>query len=202
MLFRPGQETELNVDDHVIVETGKRIGIGHGSFVAHPKRPPPTQIKEPLKPIVRKATPEDIKRSEELDAKEKEALVECGKLIDKLKLPMKLLSADYDFDGKRVTIYFRSEERVDFRELVRDLAGQLRVRVELRQTRPRDEAKCIGGCGRCGRTLCCSGYLHEFAPVSIKMAKVQNLPLNPMKISGVCGRSDVLPGLMRTNSTS
>lgn len=184
--FDPGSETELNLDDHVIVETDN--GWALATVVVAPKEAPATQIKEPVKPIVRKATPEDIKRSEELVTKEKEALVECNKLIDKLKLPMKLLSADYDFDGKRVTIYFRSEERVDFRELVRDLAGQLRVRVELRQTRPRDEAKAIGGCGRCGRTLCCSGYLHEFAPVSIKMAKIQNLPLNPMKISGVCGR--------------
>jgi|GEM_PF-1769738 len=184
--FDPGSERELNLDDHVIVETAN--GWEVAKVVIAPKDAPADEIKEPLKPIVRKATPEDIKRGEELAVKEKEALVECDKLIDKLKLPMKLLSADYDFDGKRVTIYFRSEERVDFRELVRELAGQLRVRVELRQTRPRDEAKAIGGCGRCGRTLCCSSYLHEFAPVSIKMAKVQNLPLNPMKISGVCGR--------------
>lgn len=183
--FDPG-ETELNMDDVVIVETVK--GWELARVAVAPKDAAAGQVKGPLKPIVRKATPEDIKRGEELDAKEKEALAECGKLVDKLKLPMKLLSADYDFDGKRVTIYFRSEERVDFRELVRELAGLLRVRVELRQTRPRDEAKAIGGCGRCGRTLCCSGYLHEFAPVSIKMAKVQNLPLNPMKISGVCGR--------------
>ncbi|MDO8577892.1 MAG: regulatory iron-sulfur-containing complex subunit RicT [Dehalococcoidales bacterium] len=184
--FDPGSETELNLDDRVIVETAN--GWEVSTVVVAPKEAPADQIKEPLKPIVRKATPEDIKRSVELEAKEKEALAECGKLVDKLKLPMKLTSADYDFDGKRVTIYFRSEERVDFRELVRELAGELRVRVELRQTRPRDEAKEIGGCGRCGRTLCCSSYLHEFAPVSIKMAKVQNLPLNPMKISGVCGR--------------
>ena len=184
--FDAGSETELSLDDHVIVETPN--GWEMAKVVVAPKDAAAGEIKEPLKPIVRKATPEDMKRSTDLELKEKEALVECGKLVDKLKLPMKLLSADYDFDGKRVTIYFRSEERVDFRELVRDLAGQLRVRVELRQTRPRDEAKAIGGCGRCGRTLCCSGYLHEFAPVSIKMAKVQNLPLNPMKISGVCGR--------------
>jgi cell fate regulator YaaT (PSP1 superfamily) len=183
--FDPG-ETELNLDDYVLVETVKGLELGKVAIAA--KEATAAQIKEPLKPIVRKASTADIKRGEELETKEKEALVECGKLIDKLKLTMKLLSADYDFDGKRVTIYFRSEERVDFRDLVRDLAGQLRVRVELRQTRPRDEAKAIGGCGRCGRTLCCTGYLHEFAPVSIKMAKVQNLPLNPMKISGVCGR--------------
>lgn len=178
--------TELKLEDYVVVETAR--GFELAKVAVEPKEVTADPGTEPLKPIVRKASPEDVKRGEELEVKEKEALTECGKLIEKLKLPMKLLSADYDFDGKRVTIYFRSEERVDFRELVRELAGQLRVRVELRQTRPRDEAKAIGGCGRCGRTLCCAGFLNEFAPVSIKMAKVQNLPLNPMKISGVCGR--------------
>ena len=184
--FYDSGDAELVIDDWVIVETDQ--GWSLARVVFPPQEAPAEELKEPLKKIVRKAFIEDIKRGEELEAKEKAALVECGKLVEKLKLPMRLLSADYDFDGKRVTISFRSEERVDFRELVRDLAGQLRARVELRQTRPRDEAKVIGGCGRCGRSLCCSSYLKEFAPVSIKMAKVQNLPLNPMKISGVCGR--------------
>lgn len=184
--FFDSGETELKLDDYVVVETAR--GIELATVTVEPREVAPRLDTEPLKPIIRKAEPEDIRRGGELEAKEREALAECGKLVEKLKLPMKLLSADYDFDGKRVTIHFRSEERVDFRELVRELAGQLKIRVELRQTRPRDEAKAIGGCGRCGRTLCCSGFLTEFAPVSIKMAKVQNLPLNPMKISGVCGR--------------
>ena len=183
--YDPG-DIDLKADDYVVVETAH----GHelAQVVIAPKQVVASAITTPLKPIVRKAEPEDITRAKELEAKERETLVECGKLVEKLGLPMKLLSAEYDFDGKRVTIYFRAEERVDFRELVRELAGQLKVRVELRQTRPRDEAKLLGGCGRCGRTLCCASFLAEFAPVSIKMAKVQNLPLNPMKISGVCSR--------------
>ncbi len=146
------------------------------------------EITEPLQSVIRKATPEDIKMAEEFAAKEDEALIECSKLIDKLKLPMKLLSAEYNLDGTRITLSFSAEERVDFRELVRELAARLKVKVELRQVGPRDEAKLVGGFGRCGRPMCCAGFLNEFAPVSIKMAKEQNLPLNPMKISGVCGR--------------
>jgi cell fate regulator YaaT (PSP1 superfamily) len=145
-------------------------------------------VNQPLKPVVRKAEESDIKHAKELEDKEKEALVECGKIVDKLGLAMKLLSAEYNLDGNRLTIRFSAEERVDFRELVREVAGRLRVRVEMRQTGPRDEAKLIGGCGRCGRPLCCSTFLSEFAPVSMRMAKDQGLPLNPMKISGVCGR--------------
>lgn len=179
-------DIDLKVDDYVIVETPR--GLELAQVVITPKQVVASAVNQPLKPVARKAEPEDIERAQELEAKEREAMVECGKLVEQLNLPMKLLSAEYDFDGKRVTIYFRAEERVDFRELVRELAGILKVRVELRQTRPRDEAKLLGGCGRCGRQLCCAGFLTEFAPVSIKMAKVQNLPLNPMKISGVCGR--------------
>ena len=186
VLYFDPADIDLETDDYVVVETAR--GLELAQVVITPKQVLASAVPKPLKPIVRKAEPEDIKRAQELENKEREAMVECGKLIEKLKLPMKLLSAEDDFDGNRVTIYFRAEERVDFRELVRELAGQLRVRVELRQTRPRDEAKLLGGCGRCGRPLCCSSYLTEFAPVSIKMAKVQNLPLNPMKISGVCSR--------------
>ena len=186
VLYFDPADIDLEIDDYVVVETAR--GIELAQVVITPKQVLASAVPKPLKPIVRKAEPEDIKRSQELETKEREAMVECGKLIEKLKLPMKLLSAEYDFDGNRVTIYFRAEERVDFRELVRELAGQLKVRVELRQTRPRDEAKLLGGCGRCGRPLCCASYLTEFAPVSIKMAKIQNLPLNPMKISGVCSR--------------
>jgi cell fate regulator YaaT (PSP1 superfamily) len=138
--------------------------------------------------VVRKADESDIARAYEMESREKEALTEGGKLVDRLNLPMKLVSADYNLDGSRVTVYFTAAERVDFRELVREMAGRLRTRVELRQVGPRDEAKLVGGYGRCGRQLCCSSFLNELAPVSIKMAKDQGLPLNPLKISGCCGR--------------
>ncbi|HJM37012.1 MAG: stage 0 sporulation family protein [Dehalococcoidales bacterium] len=176
----------LETNDYVVVETIRGLELAQVAVMA--KQVVASAVTKPLKPIVRKAEPEDIQRVQELEVKEREAVVECGKLAEQLNLPMKVLLARYDFDGKRVSIYFRAAERVDFRALVRDLAGQLKVRVDFRQTRPRDEAKLLGGCGRCGRELCCAGFLTEFAPVSIKMAKVQNLPLNPMKISGVCDR--------------
>ncbi|MEK7352875.1 MAG: regulatory iron-sulfur-containing complex subunit RicT [Chloroflexota bacterium] len=208
---------ELAVNDHVVVETAQGLEIGQvaiaprqvtaGAFEAAPAPEAAqvpetgqvatapkqvasgvTEVRTPLKPVLRKATSEDIQRCQELEIKEKDALEECGKLIDKLKLPMKLLSAEYSLDGQRLTLNFSSVDRVDFRELVRDLARRLRVRVEMRQTGPRDEARLCGGCGRCGRPLCCATFLTEFAPVAMKMAKEQGLPLNPMKISGVCGR--------------
>jgi cell fate regulator YaaT (PSP1 superfamily) len=138
--------------------------------------------------VVRKAGAEDIAKEEELDAKAEEALIECGKMIAELNLPMKLLSAEYSLDSSRLTFLFTAEERVDFRELVRRLSGKFKVRVELRQVGSRDEAKLLGSFGRCGRELCCASFLTEFSPVSIKMAKEQDLPLNPMKISGACGR--------------
>jgi cell fate regulator YaaT (PSP1 superfamily) len=177
---------ELAVNDYVVVETTR--GMELGQVVIAPGQVLVSDVEKPLKPVMRKATAEDIKRNQELEIKEEEALVECSQLVAKLNLPMKLLSAEYNLDGSRLTFYFSAAERVDFRELVRELAGRLKVRVELRQTGPRDEAKLIGGCGQCGRTLCCVSFLSEFAPVSIRMAKDQNLPLNPMKISGVCGR--------------
>ncbi|MBI2852199.1 MAG: stage 0 sporulation family protein [Chloroflexi bacterium] len=177
---------DLTVDDYVIVET--EHGQELAQVVTAPGAVAGDTTMEQLKPVVRKAEPEDLQRSQELDLKEKEVLLECAKVVSRMNLPMRLLSAEYDFAGKRLTIYFRAADRVDFRNLVRELAGQLKVRVELRQTRPRDEARMLGGCGRCGRSLCCSAFLPGFVPVSIKMAKTQNLPLNPMKISGVCGR--------------
>jgi cell fate regulator YaaT (PSP1 superfamily) len=177
---------DLEANEYVVVETTR--GLELGQVVISPGQVLASDVSKPLKPVVRKAEPEDIEHAQELEAKEKEALVECSKLIDKLNLPMKLLSAEYNLDGSRLTLYFSAAERIDFRTLVRELAGRLRVRVELRQMGPRDEAKLIGGCGRCGRPLCCMSFLSEFAPVSIRMAKEQNLPLNPMKISGVCGR--------------
>ena len=177
---------DLEANDYVIVETTR--GQELGQVVISPKQVLASEVNKPLKPVIRKAEPEDIDRARELDVKETEALAECSQLIEKLKLQMKLLSAEYNLDGSRLTFYFSAAERVDFRELVRELANRLKVRVELRQTGPRDEAKMIGGVGRCGRPLCCASFLSEFAPVSIKMAKEQNLPLNPMKISGCCGR--------------
>jgi cell fate regulator YaaT (PSP1 superfamily) len=137
---------------------------------------------------VRKADPDDIERARELEQKGLEALAECNRLIDKLELPMKLLSAEYNLGGSRLTFFFSAAERVDFRELVRELSSRFKIRVELRQVGPRDAAKLVGGFGRCGRPLCCRRFLSEFEPVSIRMAKDQDLPLNPMKISGVCGR--------------
>ncbi|MFC2057108.1 stage 0 sporulation family protein [Chloroflexota bacterium] len=183
--FNPGG-IDPEVNDYVVVETIR--GLELGQVVIAPKQVLASDVSKPLKPVVRKAEADDIKRAQELEVKEGEALVECGKLIDKLNLPMKLLSAEYNLDSSRLTLYFSAAERIDFRELVRELASRLKVRVEMRQTGPRDEAKLVGGCGRCGRPLCCANFLSEFAPVSMRMAKDQGLPLNPMKISGVCGR--------------
>jgi cell fate regulator YaaT (PSP1 superfamily) len=177
---------DLEVNDYVVVKTTRGLELGR-VFIA-PKQVLASEVTQQLKPVVRKAEPEDIERAEELEAKEAEALAECGKLIAKLGLPMKLLSAEYNLDGSRLTFFFSATERVDFRELVRQLNSRFKIRVELRQLGPRDEAKSIGGFGRCGRPLCCMDFLTEFSPVSIKMAKEQDLPLNPMKISGVCGR--------------
>ncbi len=177
---------ELEANDCVVVQTTR--GLELGQVVIAPKQVLASELKEPLKPVIRKAEPEDIEHAEELAAKEGEALAECAELIAKLDLPMKLISAEYSLDGNRLTFFFSADERVDFRELVRELTSRLKMRVELRQVGPRDEAKLTGGFGRCGRPLCCASFLSEFAPISIKMAKEQNLPLNPMKISGVCGR--------------
>lgn len=176
----------LEINDYVVVETIR--GLELGQVVIAPRQVLASNVQQPLKPVVRKAEPEDMKRSQELEARKREALVEGAKLVQKLNLPMKLLRAEYNLDSSRVTIHFGAEERVDFRELVHELAGHLKVRVELRQVGPRDEAKLIGGYGRCGRPLCCANFLCELAPVSVRMAKEQGLPLNPMKISGICGR--------------
>ena len=177
---------DLEVNDYVVVNTVRGLELGH--VAASPKQVSDSEVTRPLKSVVRKAEPEDIKRAQELEDKESEALAECGKLIAKLHLPMKLLSAEYNLDGSRLTFFFSAAERVDFRELVRELSKRFKMRVELRQVGSRDESKLMGGFGRCGRPLCCMSFLSEFAPVSIRMAKEQGLPLNPMKISGVCGR--------------
>ena len=177
---------DLEVNDYAVVRTVR--GLELGQVVIAPNQVLGSEVTEPLKPVIRKAEPEDIKHAEEVAEKEGEALAECVKLIAELNLSMKLLSAEYNLDSSRLTFYFSAAERVDFRELVRELNNHFKTRVELRQVGARDEAKLLGGCGRCGRSLCCASFLSEFAPVSIKMAKEQGLPLNPMKISGVCGR--------------
>ncbi len=177
---------DLEVGDYVVAETSR--GPELGQVVISPAQVLASELTEPLKPVVRKAEDEDVKRAQEFEEKEREALTVCGELIAKLNLPMKLLSAEYNFDGSRLTFFFNAEERVDFRQLVRELTNRLKTRVELRQVGTRDGAKLIGGFGRCGRSLCCASFLSEFVPVSIRMAKEQGLPLNPMKISGACGR--------------
>jgi len=177
---------ELEVNDYVVVKTV--YGLELGQVVIAPKQVLASELTEPLKPVVRKAEPEDIEHAQKLADKKREALAECAKLIAKLNLSMKLISAEYNLDGNHLTFFFSADERVDFRELVRELTSRFKIRVELRQVGPRDGAKLIGGFGRCGRPLCCMSFLGEFAPVSIRMAKEQNLPLNPMKISGACGR--------------
>jgi len=179
-------DIELQRGDYAVVKTSRGMELGH--VVIPPGEVPVNDTGESLSPVVRKAEAEDIAKEEELNTKSEEALIECGKMIADLKLPMKLLSAEYALDSSRLTFFFSAEERVDFRELVRRLSGKFKIRVELRQVGSRDEAKLLGSFGRCGRELCCVSFLTEFSPVSIKMAKEQDLPLNPMKISGACGR--------------
>jgi cell fate regulator YaaT (PSP1 superfamily) len=177
---------DLKAYDYVVVQTSR--GVELGQITIPPKEVPASEVTSELKSITRKATEEDLKRAQEFAAKENNALAECGKIIARLNLPMRLVSAEYNLDGSRLTFYFTAEERVDFRELVRELTSFFKTRIELRQIGPRDQAKMVGGLGRCGRHLCCGSFLTEFTPVSIKMAKDQDLPLDPMKISGVCGR--------------
>jgi cell fate regulator YaaT (PSP1 superfamily) len=147
-----------------------------------------SDLSDPLKPVLRLATEEELRMMLSYKSKEKEALMLCAERIAQHHLPMKLVEAEYTFDGSRLTFYFTADERVDFRALVRDLAATFRTRIELRQIGARDQAKLQGGVGICGKTLCCSSWITEFGVVSIKMAKEQGLPLNPSKISGVCGR--------------
>ncbi len=171
---------------YVIVETAR--GVEAGRVVIAAKKMAEGDLSDPLKPILRLATEDELRMMLSFKSKEKEALVICGDRVVGHKLPMKLVEAEYTFDGSRLTFYFTAEERVDFRALVRDLAATFRTRIELRQIGARDQAKQQGGIGPCGKTLCCSSWITEFGVVSIKMAKEQGLPLNPSKISGVCGR--------------
>ena len=147
-----------------------------------------SSVVKPLKPIIRIATEADIKRRDENESKKSEAMRICQEKIDKRGLEMKLIDVEYTFDNNKIVFYFTADGRIDFRELVKDLASVFRMRIELRQVGVRDEAKIIGGCGPCGKGLCCASWLTDFQPVSIKMAKTQNLSLNPGKISGICGR--------------
>lgn len=171
---------------HVIVETAR--GIEYGTVVVGVKELPDEEVVQPLKSVIRVATPEDDVKVARNREKEKEAMKICQEKIWKHNLEMKLIDAEYTFDNNKVLFYFTADGRIDFRDLVKDLAAVFKTRIELRQIGVRDETKIIGGIGICGRPLCCHSYLAEFAPVSIKMAKEQNLSLNPTKISGVCGR--------------
>ena len=183
--FNP-KEFQVKSGDHVIVETAR--GIEFGSVVSERRQVKEKCIGDELKPVLRIATKEDEERAAKNREKEKEAYKICLDKIKEHKLDMKLVSTEYTFDNNKVLFYFTADGRVDFRELVKDLAAVFRTRIELRQIGVRDEAKMLGGMGICGRKLCCNTFLSEFAPVSIKMAKEQNLSLNPTKISGVCGR--------------
>lgn len=183
--FSPGK-LEIRQGDHVIVETAR--GVEFGRVVSGPKEVKEEEVVQPLKSVIRIATEQDEKTEEKNREKEKEAFQICLEKIRKHGLEMKLIDAEYTFDNNKVLFYFTADGRIDFRELVKDLAAVFRTRIELRQIGVRDETKIRGGIGICGRPLCCHTYLSEFAAVSIKMAKEQNLSLNPMKISGVCGR--------------
>ncbi len=178
--------TNPEVGDNVIVETAR--GIEYGRVSMGIKSVEDSEIVPPLKPIIRIATAEDAEKLEENQRKQQEAFKICEEKIEKHKLDMKLVDVEYTFDCNKILFYFTSDKRVDFRELVKDLAGVFRTRIELRQIGVRDEARMLGGLGVCGRNLCCVQYLDDFQPVSIKMAKEQGLSLNPAKISGNCGR--------------
>ena len=183
--FSPG-EYDLAKGDHAIVETAR--GIEYGEVVIPRQEVEEGKIVSPLKTVIRKATEADTRKVEENHRKEKEAFVICEKKIAARKLDMHLVNVEYTFDVGKIIFYFTADGRIDFRELVKDLAAVFRTRIELRQIGVRDEAKMLGGIGCCGRPLCCATFLGDFEPVSIKMAKEQNLFLNPAKISGTCGR--------------
>jgi len=183
--FLPGEET-LSIDDGVIVETAR--GVEYGTVVIGPKEVSKDSLVMPVKEVMRKATPKDLQQLEKNEEREEKAFAICLEKIAKRKLPMKLINVEYTFDMNKIVFFFTADGRIDFRELVKDLATVFRTRIELRQVGVRDEAKVLNGIGACGRPLCCSNFLGDFSPVSIRMAKDQNLSLNPTKISGVCGR--------------
>jgi len=183
--FAPGN-LEISEGQHVIVETAR--GVEYGNVVLGPRDVEDDKVIQPLKTVIRIATPADDAAEAKNRDKEKEAFKICLEKIAKHKLEMKLIGTEYTFDNNKVLFYFTADGRIDFRELVKDLAAVFKTRIELRQIGVRDETKILGGIGICGRPLCCSSYMADFIPVSIKMAKEQNLSLNPSKISGVCGR--------------
>lgn len=183
--FDPG-DLEIESGDKVVVETAR--GVEFGEVVLSPREMTEKEIGRPLKKVVRKADEKDFRKLEKNRKKEKEAFDICMEKIAKHKMQMKLIDVEYTFDGSKIIFYFTAEGRVDFRELVKDLASIFKTRIELRQIGVRDEAKKVGGLGPCGRPCCCSAFLGDFQPVSIKMAKEQSLSLSPTKISGLCGR--------------
>lgn len=184
--FFDPKDFQVKMGQHVIVETSR--GIEYGKVVSERRNIKEKYLSNELKSVIRIATEEDDEKAAKNRQKEKEAYKICLQKIKDHKLEMKLVATEYTFDNNKVLFYFTADGRVDFRELVKDLASVFRTRIELRQIGVRDEAKMLGGIGICGRELCCNTFLSEFAPVSIKMAKEQNLSLNPTKISGVCGR--------------
>ena len=177
---------DIKQGENVIVETAR--GVEYGKVVLGPRDIEDEEIIQPLKPVIRQTTTEDDEVERKNKEKEKDAFQICLEKIEKHGLEMKLIDCEYTFDNNKVLFYFTADGRIDFRELVKDLASVFKTRIELRQIGVRDETKIVGGVGICGRPLCCNTHLSEFAPVSIKMAKEQNLSLNPTKISGVCGR--------------
>ena len=177
---------DLEEDDRVIVETTRGAEIGSVKIAA--RMIVDDEIQGPLKRVLRKASAADLIQERQNREKAKRAMAVCVERVNALRLPMKLLQAEYSFDGMQVTVYFAADARVDFRELVREVAAQLRCKVQLHQVGPRDQSKMIGGVGPCGLTLCCATFLTDFAPISMKMAKDQSLFLNPVKFSGVCGK--------------
>ena len=183
--FSPGKR-DIHINDHVIVETAR--GVEYGLVVIGPRDVEDDKVVQPLKSVIRLTTAQDDAQENGNREKEKEAFKICLEKIRKHRLEMKLIDAEYTFDNNKVLFYFTADGRIDFRELVKDLASVFKTRIELRQIGVRDETKILGGIGICGRPLCCHTHQSEFLPVSIKMAKEQNLSLNPTKISGVCGR--------------
>ncbi|NLD43375.1 MAG: stage 0 sporulation family protein [Chloroflexi bacterium] len=184
--FAPGDLEDLEVDDQVVVETARGAELAQVAMAV--REIPEKEVVGELKSVVRRATNGDLQNAERFRGKEDQATETCRAQAARLRLDMKVVSAEYSFDGSRLTFFFTAEQRVDFRELVRELARDFRTRIELRQIGVRDEARIVGGLGKCGRVLCCKTWLNEFSPVSIRMAKQQDLPLSPMEISGQCGR--------------
>ena len=183
--FQPG-DVDFEVGDQVVVNTAR--GQAMGEVITARRQVPDSEVQEPLKSVVRKATPDELSKAEEFKAMGKECLDKCAELVAKHDLQMKLIAAEYNFDGSHLTIYFSAESKVDFRALLKELGSTFKTRVELRQVGARDVAKLLGGLGRCGRPLCCVNHLCKFDPISVRLAHDQYLPLNPAKISGACGK--------------